>query len=130
MVLLVLLGAVPATLMGYFAFLMALNGMMLFLAEGGWENLLYGAWGSAGLLGVFSIWRIALGYESPLAYFGLIIGVIAACAMANSLDWLGSSSLIELFLNYWMWPVFCSLYLVGELVFRTRKFAKERKLAE
>lgn len=123
MVLLVLVGAVPATLMYYFAFLMAMNGFIWFVTQGGWENLLNGAWGLAGVLGTLALWRIALGYETLLAYSGLIVGVIAATAVPITLESSRHLSLGELLLGSWMMPVYCALYLIGELVIRSRRFS-------
>ena len=54
---LVIVGAVPATYMSFDAALLSLNGFMTFLSEGGWQNLLYGAWGLAGIVGALGRMR-------------------------------------------------------------------------
>ena len=72
----------------------------------------------------------SLGYETLLAYSGLILGLIAACAVPIVSESYRHLSPGELLLGSWMMPVYCVLYLIGELVFRTRKFAIKQSQTE
>lgn len=123
---LILLGAIPATFLCFFSVVLALVGSDLFLTNGDFENLAVALWGAMGVFGTYSLWRICFGYLSTVAYVGLVFGILAAIAAPIVFGWdrndYGSSLVSGL-------PVLVALYLLGELVYRTRKFAQREQLS-
>ena len=81
-VLLILLGCIPATILSFFAVPLAFSGFSGFIGGDGWINLGFGIWGLAGALGTFALWTISLGFPSPIAYLGLIVGIVANASVA------------------------------------------------
>ena len=125
--LLILFGCIPATVLCYLAVPLAISGMIGPFAGDGWLSVGMSLWGIGGIVGTFSLWRICLGFPSPLSYFGLIIGI---CSNLPILALFPQSYTAILFSGDWVIlfaPTLIAFYLLVELVYSAWRIGLQDK---